>query len=390
MSEPLRILSLEDVAYDAELLEREIRKAGTHYVLKRVETRDAFLDALTEFQPDIILADYSLPQFSAIEALRLLKQRKSGVPVILVTGSHSEEAAVECMKEGAEDYILKASLTRLPSAMQNALRKKEAERNKEAVENALKQSEAQYRLITENTRDLICLLDGQNRFLYASPSYELVLGYRPNELLGTDCFELIHPGDLALARRAAEQTRRHRQQRTAELRHRHRDGHWVLFESAASLPAETEGKPRRVVMVSRDITERKRAEQEIEHLATFPRYNPNPVLAFAADGRLIYFNDAAQAMARSFGKEHPSEILSANSAAVVEKCLTQGQRSIRIDTFIAGRTTVVDVLSDRRDALGALLRGRRDRAAQSRSATAPLAKNGVNRPARRRHCPRLQ
>src|SRR6185436_11393206 len=203
----LKILSLEDVAYDVELLERELKKAAIEYELLRVDTKEQFLKALTEFRPEIILADYSLPQFSAIEALRLLKQCKSTVPVILVTGSHSEEAAVECMKEGAEDYILKASLTRLPSAMQNALRKKEAERNKEAVENALKQSEAQYRLITENTRDLICLLDGQNRFLYASPSYELVLGYRPNELLGTDCFELIHPGDLALARRAAEQTR---------------------------------------------------------------------------------------------------------------------------------------------------------------------------------------
>jgi DNA-binding NtrC family response regulator len=126
----LRILSLEDVAYDVELMQRELRKANIDYELRRVETREDFLAALNEFQPDIILADYSLPQFSALEALKLLQQHKSTVPVILVTGSHSEEAAVECMKEGAEDYILKASLTRLPSALQNALRKKEAERTK--------------------------------------------------------------------------------------------------------------------------------------------------------------------------------------------------------------------------------------------------------------------
>src|ERR1051325_9222213 len=97
----LRILSLEDVAYDVVLMERELQKASIEYELKRVDTQEQFLAALTEFKPDIILADYSLPQFSALEALKLLQQHRNTVPVILVTGSHSEEAAVEGMKEGA-------------------------------------------------------------------------------------------------------------------------------------------------------------------------------------------------------------------------------------------------------------------------------------------------
>lgn len=333
----LRILSLEDVAYDVELLERELRKANIEYQLQRVETKEQFLAALGEFKPDIILADYSLPRFTALEALKLLQQQKSNVPVILVTGSHSEEAAVECMKEGAEDYILKASLTRLPSALQNTLRKKQAERNKEAAEQALQQREAQYRLITENTRDLICLLDAQDKFLYASPSYELVLGYRPDELIGTNYFQLIHPDDSAKARTALEQARRQKRQRTAELRHRHHDGHWVLFESAASLPAETDGKPRRVVMVSRDITERERAEQEIKHLATFPRFNPNPILEFSAAGSVTYFNDAAQLMAQAFGFKHPQDILPKNAAELVQRCLTTALRQIT-ETNLSGRT----------------------------------------------------
>jgi len=200
----LRVLSLEDVAYDVELMERELRKASIEYELKRVETQEQFLAALTEFQPDIILADYSLPHFSALEALKLLRQHQNATPVILVTGSHSEEAAVECMKEGAEDYILKASLTRLPSALQNALRKKEAER-------------------------------------------------------------------------------------------------------------------------------------EIEHLATFPRFNPNPVLEFSADGALMYFNDAARALAQTSGYEHPTEILPPNSDRLVERCLATGQRQAA-ETQVSGRT----------------------------------------------------
>jgi len=334
----LRILSLEDVAYDAELMERELRKAGLTYTLKRVDTKQQFLAALDEFRPDIILADYSLPQFSAIEALRLLRAQERSVPVILVTGSHSEEAAVECMKEGAEDYILKASLTRLPTALQRTLHKKDAERERAAAEQALKQSEEQYRLITENTRDLICLLDDEDRFVYVSPSHELVLGYPQHEIIGTPFFELIHPEDAAAARKALDQASRHRQQRTAELRYRDRAGQWQLFEAAASLPADTNGKPRRVVIVSRDVSERKRAEHEIEHLAAFPRFNPNPVLAFTADGVLTYFNDAAQAMAEAFGMEHPRDILPHDTAEIVGKCLRVKQNHIRVDSSVGGRT----------------------------------------------------
>jgi two-component system, cell cycle sensor histidine kinase and response regulator CckA len=337
-SADLRILSLEDVAYDAELIERELRKTGIAYEFKRVDTKQAFLAALDEFLPDIILADYTLPQFSAIEALRLLKKQKRSVPVLLVTGSHSEEAAVECMKEGADDYILKASLTRLPNAVQSTLHKREVERNREATELALKHSQEQYRLITENTRDLICLLDEEDQFDYVSPSHELVLGYPEAELIGTKFLDLIHRDHQAAARKVLEQARRQRQQRTAELLYRDRTGHWQLFEAAASLPADTKGKPRRVVIVSRDVSERKRAEQEIQHLATFPRFNPNPVLAFSADAILVYFNDAAQAMAESFGKEHPRDILPPDTAGVVAKCLGTKQNHIRLDTTIANRT----------------------------------------------------
>ncbi|HMJ91050.1 MAG TPA: PAS domain S-box protein, partial [Candidatus Acidoferrum sp.] len=225
-----------------------------------------------------------------------------------------------------------------PSALRSALRKRDVERNREAAELALKQSEEQYRLITENTRDLICLLDEEDRFVYVSPSYELVLGYTEAELKGTRFLDLIHPEDAAVALKALDQARKQRQQRTAELRYRDRPGHWQLFEAAASLPADAKGKLRRVVIVSRDVSERKRAEQEIEHLAAFPRFNPNPVLAFSADGKLTYFNDAAQAMAESFGTDHPQKILPPDSVDVVAKCLTAKQNHIRLDTTIAART----------------------------------------------------
>ena len=168
MERSIKILLIEDVPYDAELIVRELEKAQINLSSVRVDTQAEFIQQLAEFQPHIILADYSLPQFSALHALKLLKQKNSTVPLILVTGSHSEEVAVECMRAGADDYILKESLTRLPSAVQNTLRKMEAERERIATEQAFHKSEELYRLITENTRDLICLLDLQLNFIYAS------------------------------------------------------------------------------------------------------------------------------------------------------------------------------------------------------------------------------
>ncbi len=170
MDPKLNILLVEDVRADAELVERELKLAKLSFTIRRVETRAVFLQELAGSSPDIILADYSLPQFGALEVLELLQEQQSDVPVILVTGSNSEEIAVHCMQEGAEDYILKASLKRLPAALRKTLKKRQADRERREAESALRRSEEKYRLITDNTRDLICLLDLEGHFLYASPS----------------------------------------------------------------------------------------------------------------------------------------------------------------------------------------------------------------------------
>ena len=139
----LRILILEDVATDAELVEAELRRAHLRFTARRIQTRDDLLHQLDAFAPDIILADYSLPQFTALDALHLLKERGSGVPLILVTGTQTEEIAVECMKQGAHDYILKDRLIRLPASVQQACRNREMERKKESAEAELRRSQLQ-------------------------------------------------------------------------------------------------------------------------------------------------------------------------------------------------------------------------------------------------------
>src|SRR3989442_12895028 len=121
MAAPLRILPAEDVPDDAALMEQELRRAGLAITTRRVESEAAFRQALQQFVPDVILTDHSMPQFTAADALRIAQEARSEAPVIIVTGSLDEETAVEYLKAGAADYIVKHHLERLPSAVARPL-----------------------------------------------------------------------------------------------------------------------------------------------------------------------------------------------------------------------------------------------------------------------------
>ena len=146
MQRELKILFLEDVADDAGLVDRVLRKEGWSFEHTRVDTRDAFITALREFVPDVILSDHGLPQFNSIEALRLCREHGLSVPFILVTGTVSEEFAVTCLKQGADDYVLKSNLSRLPNAITNALNQREAEALKRLTEEELRRQNIEINL----------------------------------------------------------------------------------------------------------------------------------------------------------------------------------------------------------------------------------------------------
>jgi DNA-binding NarL/FixJ family response regulator len=121
LDRPLRILLLEDNGNDAELVSVALGGAGVGNVTERVDTENAFVAALHDFAPDIILSDHSLAQFDAFAALRAVRLHRPATPLIVVTGSGSEEAAVQCLKAGADDYIVKQRLSLLPGAVRTAV-----------------------------------------------------------------------------------------------------------------------------------------------------------------------------------------------------------------------------------------------------------------------------
>ncbi|HEU5145166.1 MAG TPA: hybrid sensor histidine kinase/response regulator [Chryseosolibacter sp.] len=138
----LKILSLEDLEEDFFLITHALKKSGMNFTAKRVDSKEEFSRALEDFGADVILCDHSLPQFNSNEALRIFHQRKLQIPFILVTGAVSEEFAVSSLKHGADDYVLKSNLARLPNVIDNALKQKEAERAKvEAAQALARQNE---------------------------------------------------------------------------------------------------------------------------------------------------------------------------------------------------------------------------------------------------------
>jgi len=134
----LKILLLEDSEDDALLIERVLHKDALHYVLQCVESRRGFVNALADFKPDVVLSDHGLPEFNSMEALSISLREVPKAPFILVTGSVSDEFAISCLRAGADDYILKSNLTRLPSAIRNAVRKKTLDRLKREARHALR------------------------------------------------------------------------------------------------------------------------------------------------------------------------------------------------------------------------------------------------------------
>jgi PAS domain S-box-containing protein len=258
---PLRVLILEDRLSDVELILHELRRAGFEPEWQRVETRTDYLAQLHEGL-DVILADYTLPQFDALRALHLWQERGLDIPFIVVTGSISEEVAVECMKEGAADYLLKDRLARLGPAVANALQEKKLRDKKRQAEEALRASEQRYRQLFESIGDAVMVYSFQGRFVDCNEAALQRYGYSHEEFLRRGAGDIVHPDFHQLARDSQERIWAG-EAIVVEAVHRCKDGRVIPVEINAH-KIEYQGDPA-ILAVVRDITERNLAEEEIRH-----------------------------------------------------------------------------------------------------------------------------
>jgi two-component system cell cycle sensor histidine kinase/response regulator CckA len=258
----LRVLILEDVPMDAELMEYELGRAGIAFAARCVHIREEFVRELTAFQPDVILADYTLPRFDGMSALKLARELAPSVPFLIVTGSVNEETAVGCMRAGATDYLLKGNLSRIGPAIDGALARERARAEQARAEQALRESEERYRDLFENASDLICVAAPDGHFLYVNRAWHEALGYDNGELAERQLLDLVHPDNRA---DFADTLRRVLAGGTVtrfEVVFLSKEGAAITVEGNASCTFK-HGIPTTIRGIYRDVTERKRVEDHL-------------------------------------------------------------------------------------------------------------------------------
>ncbi|MDA3813956.1 MAG: PAS domain S-box protein [Candidatus Cloacimonetes bacterium] len=182
MEEKIKVLILEDVIEDLELVVFELRRAEIKFTHLHVETEVDFRKGLVEFKPDIILSDYKLPQFTGMEALLIAKEITPLTPFIIVTGSLNEETAVNCIKAGAWNYVIKENLVRLGPAVTQSLEKKTLIESRINTEETLKESEEKYRTFINTASDLMCITNKDGQLTDVNRAMVDILGYSIEEL----------------------------------------------------------------------------------------------------------------------------------------------------------------------------------------------------------------
>jgi PAS domain S-box-containing protein len=187
----IKILFVEDMPSDAEIARRVIKKESIKFIDMVVDTETDFHAALNDFQPDIIISDYSMPLFDGMSALKITRSFSESLPFIMLTGSINEETAVACMKAGANDYVIKEHMHRLPMAIIEAIRNSQTRIEKERITEALRKSEERLRVAISKSPIVVWSQDRDLRYTWIynpNPGFkaEEVISKRDEEMLSAD------------------------------------------------------------------------------------------------------------------------------------------------------------------------------------------------------------
>jgi diguanylate cyclase (GGDEF)-like protein/PAS domain S-box-containing protein len=265
-AEHIKILILGAIPADAELIEQTLRRAGLNFVAQRVATQAAFIQALEEFNPDIVLSDYKLPDFDGLAAIERVRQKSADLPVIPVTDVLGDQAAVELIKAGASDYILKDELARLPTAVRSVLTEAQAVRARKQAEEALRLSEERYRSLVVAIAQIVWTTDARGEVIEDLPTWRTFTGQSLEQIKDGGWVAALHPDDRDRTTAAWSAAVRAHTLFETEYRLRRHDAEYRYFFVRGVPVMEKDGTIREWVGVCTDITERKRHEEQIAEM----------------------------------------------------------------------------------------------------------------------------
>ena len=265
MKQALRVLVIEDSRDDCDLILRELERGGYDISYLRVETADAMRAALREQTWDVVLSDFTLPTFSAPAALAVLKESGLDLPFIIVSGTVGEEIAVDALRAGAHDFMVKGRLVRLRPAIERELREVRARRQQRDAEAGQRGAEARFRAIMETATDAVVAADDDGTISYLNPAAEKMFGYAASELVGApisrlmpERFRTLHEAGLARYTRTGEARI---VGRTVEFSGLRKDG--SEFPLDVSLGSwSTDGK-KYFAAIIKDVSDRKKVEAQL-------------------------------------------------------------------------------------------------------------------------------
>ncbi len=264
----LRVLVVDDSEDDALLDVLALRRQGYEIEYERVDTAEDMRQRLNKAQWDVVLSDFSMPNFSAIEALQIFQEGNFPIPFIVVTGTIGEESAVAMMKAGVNDFVLKTHLKRLPTVVERELRESDTRAAKFRAEAALRESQERYELAITGANDGLWDWNIRDNTIYLSPRWKAMLGYTEDELQNIPSeswLALAHPDEVPLLRaKLVQHMKGESPHFEAEHRMCHKDGNWrwMLTRGIALIDPETQQAYRMAGSLT-DITERKRAEEQL-------------------------------------------------------------------------------------------------------------------------------
>ncbi len=262
MKKTINIIFIEDNTHDAGLVSQQIEKEQISFRKKLVDNKHDLIDAIESFEPDLIISGYMLTNITGMETLAIRNELSPSTPFIFVTGLVNETIAVECMKAGADDYLMKRNLSRLGETIKSAIRKKEILTQKNKAEKMLKESEEKYRAMVEHLPDAV-LVHSREKILFANSSTLKLLGADTlEEIKQTDLTDFVHPDFRDSAKdRIRKVYETGRPQGYVESKYMNlRDE--VIDVEVIGIPITYMGEPA-VQTIVRDISSRKMAEQEL-------------------------------------------------------------------------------------------------------------------------------
>ena len=265
MDDPTHILLIEDDPAHAELIQRAFEERGDGSRLTIAHTLEEATANIKKFKPTLIIADWRLPDGDS-STLLTEEHNAAATPVIIMTSYGSERNAVDAIKAGALDYIVKSSesMTDMPHIAERAIQQWKNLLEQERMQQTLAEREAQFRLLAENSSDIISRHDINGTFLYVSPACQNILGYAPEELIGQSVLSYIHPDDAIYLQGLLSSSSWDDPTTAIPYRLRRKNNEYIWLETTAKVIYDQDNQAIEIQASSRDITERKEAQVALQ------------------------------------------------------------------------------------------------------------------------------